>query len=64
VRPRLVLARAILARGGPPAAAAALVAEAEARAARYGGLPKDSPYARLMLTADPRELRALRQALP
>jgi len=64
VRPRLVLARAILARGGPPAAAAALVDEAEARAARYGAIPKDSPYARLMLTADPREVRALRQALP
>jgi hypothetical protein len=64
VRPRVVLARAVLAGGGPPGSAAALLREAEERALRYAALPRNSPYARLMLTADARELHAVREALP
>jgi len=57
VRPRLVLARALAARGEP---AVTLLREAEERLARYAPVPKNSPYARLMLSAAPGELDALR----
>jgi hypothetical protein len=65
VLPRLMLARVLIARGDPAAlhAAAALVREAESLARAYASLPKLSPYARLLLTADPHLVAALRKAL-
>ena len=66
VLPRLMLARALIARGEPVSmnAAAVLVREAESLARAYASLPQLSSYARLLLAADPRLVQELRRGLP
>lgn len=62
VGPRLDLARAVLAAGGPAAArtASRLVDEAERRAADHAAIRRDDDYTRGMLDLDPDKVRWLR----
>ncbi len=62
---RLLAARAELARGGEGSArrAAEHVDEAERVAAKWASWPKESGYARSLLTLDPRVLRGVRSAI-
>ena len=61
IPPRLLLADAALARGGEGAGRAdRALREAEDLAARFASVPKESPYARSLLTLDPDRVARIR----